>query len=133
MTTNNNSGLGTQQLKLLQKKAKEVKDQKFLQNSRKRLSEIAEKKMKTCFIGSIAAFEEVFGFLWGYGKKSHERTEEEENFFQLWTQVRNRILTNGNNQIRGFDNELERNTVHWDRFQMNMKPRIEEKGQEDDN
>lgn len=121
MTQEKTSDLSYQQLRVLRQRAQEAREEKYREDSRKRLSAIAEKKMKTCFIGDIAVCEEVMGFLWGHGKKEEELTDDEKQFRQLWYQARNRMLTNGNNQIRGFNNELERNTVHWNRFQMTVK------------
>ena len=115
------SDLSVHQLRLLRKKAREAQQEKYREESRKRLGRIAATKMRTCFVGDIAACEEVLGFLWGHGKKESDLTDDEKQFLQLWNQLRNRMLTNGNNQIRAFNNELERNTIHWDRFQMAVR------------
>ncbi len=112
------TGLGASQLKVMREKANEARKQKYLEESKKRLGRIAETKIKTSFVGAIAACEELIGFLWGNGEDA--LTPEQEEFKQLWEQLRNRIMTNGNNQIRAFKNELEKNTVHWDRHHIKV-------------
>jgi hypothetical protein len=53
-----------------------------------------ETRLKTTMIGSLAKFEEYFGYLWEEDNKN--RLEYEK----LWEEARNAILNNGNNQIR---------------------------------
>jgi hypothetical protein len=53
-----------------------------------------ETRIKTTMIGSLAKFEQYFGYLWE--ENSSKRLEYEE----LWEQARNAILNNGNHQIR---------------------------------
>lgn len=53
-----------------------------------------ETRFKTTMIGSLAKFEEYFGYLWEDDNKN--RLEYEK----LWEQTRNAILNNGNNQLR---------------------------------
>jgi hypothetical protein len=60
-----------------------------------------ETRLKTTMIGSLAKFEEYFGYLWEEDNKN--RLEYE----RLWDQTRNAILNNGNNQIRLALDELE--------------------------
>jgi hypothetical protein len=43
--------------------------------SKKRLNNNLKKKFDTTTIGSLSAFEENFGFLWGHGKKYSELDE----------------------------------------------------------
>jgi len=116
------------QLKELSAKAKAANQQKYLENSRKRLDKIMCTKIRTSFIGSLDAFEQVFGFLWGHGKKEEDKTEEEKQMFQLWAQARTEVLNNGNNQLRGARNEIANHTVSWNRYHMDLpvKPREEE-------
>lgn len=107
--------LNNSQTKILMDKARKARQEKFLESSRKRLDKIVGTKIKTTFIGSIAAFEEEFGFLWGHGIDD-ELTNEQENMRDLWNKVRTRILNNGNNQIRAASNEIDNHLVHWNRY-----------------
>jgi len=59
------------------------------------------KRFKTTMIGAISEFEKSFGYLWGIHKSENEDlTEREEQFLDIWENTRNRILNNGNNQLR---------------------------------
>jgi hypothetical protein len=65
------------------------------------LLEAMEKRLKTTMIGSLARFEESFGYLW------EKDTNTREYFEKLWDETRNSILNNGNNQLRLAVDELE--------------------------
>lgn len=49
--------------------------------------------METITIGSLAAFEDSFGDLWGHGKADGELTEDERAFRERWRTARKKILT----------------------------------------
>jgi succinate dehydrogenase/fumarate reductase flavoprotein subunit len=100
------------------KKNKKLKEEKYLEDSKKRLNNICEKKIKTAFIGAIAAFEEYFGKLWGINKELKELSKDEQKYNKLWEQVRIKILNNGNNQLRALKNELEQYTIKWNRYNL---------------
>lgn len=109
----------------LAKRAKQAKTERFGEDSKKRFDKILSTKVNTVMIGAIAAFEENFGFLWGKGKAFEELTKEELEFHELWQNVRNKVLNNGNNQLRALKNELANNSVIWNRYQLNL-PMLEE-------
>jgi hypothetical protein len=107
---------------------------KFLDDSKKRFLKTLETKMKTAFICPLNEFEKQFGFLWGDAnynntnvaarqlKECLERAGIEESLWlEIWNQVRERILTNGNNQLRALHNELETYSMHWNRYRMDLK------------
>ena len=106
------------QLKTAQQKQKEAKDLRYREKSKKRLVNIISTKIKTSFIGSIAAFEDGFGFLWGHDKD--DLNEDEQAMQEIWESVRARILDNGNGQLRGAINEIQNNSIHWDRFHVDI-------------
>lgn len=60
-----------------------------------------KKKILTATIGSLARFEEYFGYLWGHDQE--DITPEQEHMLDLWEQVRHEILNLGNKQIRSLD------------------------------
>ena len=69
------------------------------------------KRFQTTMIGAIFEFEKTFGYLWGQHKEDENTlTERELEFNDLWNDVRNRILNNGNNQLRKAIADLSRNT-----------------------
>lgn len=71
--------------------------------------EILKKRFQTTMIGALYEFEKSFGYLWGYEKTEDEfLTEKEEKFLDIWEETRNRILNNGNNQLRKAISETKR-------------------------
>ncbi len=110
-------------LKAIRNKIRKENQEKYLENSKDRLGKIVTTKIRTSFIGALSQFEENFGFLWGYGKNG-TLTEEEVIMQEVWEKTRTAVLNNGNNQIRAAKNEIECNTVHWDRYTMEF-PKVE--------
>lgn len=109
-----------EQLIKLRKEAMEAKRKKFLEESKKRLMKIISTKIRTTFIGALAAFEEDLGFLWGHGKEG-QLTKGESEYEAIWQDVRRKVLTLGNNQIRSIEDELVQNTVEWNRYHLDLR------------
>jgi murein endopeptidase len=65
------------------------------------LLESIEKRLKTTMIGSLARFEDSFGYLW------EKETSNKQYFEKLWDDTRKNILNNGNNQLRLALDELQ--------------------------
>lgn len=103
-----------EQLVVLKEKAKAKKEEQYLLDSKTRLDNIATKKIQTAFIGALDVFESIFGNLWGHNQK--HLTEKQLEMRDEWEKARNKILTNGNNQIRALNTELEMYTVRWNRY-----------------
>ena len=121
------------QMKALKTRLREAAQERFLDESRKRLDKIMSQKMRTTFIGAIAVFEEVFGFLWGHGEADHDITEQQQMMKDLWEEARTRILNKSNNQLRAVRSELNNHIVSWNRHHMEfpVKPLLEEKTDEE--
>jgi hypothetical protein len=81
----------------------------------KRLSDSIDKHFKTTFIGALSAFEKEFGGVWADGVPEAELTDQEYRWRKRWENVRNTILTNGNNERRATQAELREYTVRRDR------------------
>lgn len=92
--------------------------EKYKAQSKKRFFKIAEKKIKTSFIGALDQFEREFGYVWGH--KVEHPTVEQEEMREIWEKVRNNILNNGHNQIRNLETEMEYYTMEWDRYQYDL-------------
>ena len=107
------------QLRELHRKRKEAKEQRYLEESKKRLDNIASKKMQTSFIGALDIFEKTFGFLWGMGE-DRELTPDEEAMRDLWMKARTEILDNGHTQLRALSNEIANHVVSWKRYTMEL-------------
>jgi transcription termination factor Rho len=106
-------------LKALKKKMQEENQQRYLDESKKRLSKIVETKLKTAFIGALSNFEQEFGFLWGHGQKS-DPTEEQEFIKEIWERTRTSVLNNGNNQIRAVRSEIANHSIEWQRYRTEL-------------
>ena len=117
------------QLSDLRKQASEANKRRYNDDSKKRLMNIAKKKMNTSFIGALDQFEQKFGFLWGYIKNEGYTNDEiwlkqklaeigmtEDIFRSWWDDTRTNILHNGNNQIRALEQEIAQYTIKWDRY-----------------
>jgi hypothetical protein len=83
--------------------------------SKDRLQKIIEKKFKTSIIGAIASIEKYFGDLWGHGLDFAELSGAQKEFREDWAELRNEILTKGNNQLRAAQNELNEYSVSWNK------------------
>jgi hypothetical protein len=103
-------GLSFQQMRALRNQVKETNRERQLEAYRKRLDKIITTKIRTCFIGAIAQFEERFSFLWQDENTSPEMKE-------LWEQARTAVLNLGNAQLRAAQNEIGKHVVEWKRYQ----------------
>jgi hypothetical protein len=112
----------------LNKKRREELHKKFLEDSKEKLGNISERKVRTSFIGALAQFEAFFGFLWGQ-VSPEDLTDEQLEILDLvqqkgfdvylkdlWNKAREKVLTNGNNQIRGLKDEFQQYTIEWNRY-----------------
>ena len=106
-------------LRALKKKMKEDNEQKYMDESNKRLCKIVEPKITTPFIGALSQFEQEFGFLWGHTDNA-ELTEEQEFLKDIWEKTRTAVLNNGNNQIRAARTEIANHNVKWNRYHMEL-------------
>lgn len=104
-----------------------IAKEKYLKDSKDRLSKITERKIRTAFIGALSQFETFFGFLFGELPETLTKEQQailiflkdnnlEDLFKDAWQKTREKVLTNGNNQIRGIIDEFEHYTIHWDRY-----------------
>ena len=93
-----------------------MNNDRYQENSKKRLLNNIKKKFDTTIIGSLAAFEEEFGYLWGHGKPLEELTDDELDFRDMWNDVRAKILDNGNFNLRSAQTEISQYTLSWNRY-----------------
>lgn len=77
-------------------------------NLTEEINKYAGTRIRTSFIGALDQFEKTFGYLWGEGKDENSLTEQEQEFYEMFLQMRSRILRLGNDQIRVFRYESER-------------------------
>jgi len=105
------------------KKDQEEKNKQYLIDSNKRLFKIISTKLRTSFIGSLSAFEESFGHLWGHLLQESELTDNQKKWKRLWENTRTMVLNNGNHQIRSVENELSQYDISWNRHSTVLKPK----------
>lgn len=72
---------------------------------RKGLINQINKRFQTTIIGSLARFEDSFGYLWGHNSDK-ELTAKQQEFSDMWDYVRTSILNHGNNQMREAIDEI---------------------------
>ena len=68
-------------------------------NYRKGIIQQISKRFETTIIGTLARFEDSFGYLWGYNSDK-ELTTQQQKFLDLWEILRTSILNHGNHQMR---------------------------------
>lgn len=100
--------------KRLVEMAKKANLERRQNNSKEQMKKAISAKLKTTMIGSLAKFEENFGYLWGHGK--NDKTKNELEFAKLWDLVRTEVLNNGNNQLRAAMQEIDNYTITFDGF-----------------
>jgi len=95
---------------------KKRKEESYKDNSKRRLLNNLKKKFDTTIIGSLAAFEDRFGELWGHGLPNEELDEDQLYWREIWADARSKILDNGNANLRAAQNEIAQYTLSWNRY-----------------
>jgi hypothetical protein len=113
-----------------QSEYKSIREDKFKQDSRDRLSKILKKKVETTMIGALSSIEDHFAFLWT--SKDGGMSPEQKIMYDTFQKVRSEILDKGNTQSRNVDAELAQYEVKWLRYQTSM-PVISRKTGEEQN
>lgn len=106
---------------------KKQNDEKYRNNSKKRLMENITRKFKTTMIGALSHFEKEFGHLWAHGDPLEYLTPDQKEWRDIWEDVRTAILNNGNNQLRATLDEIAQYTMTWDRYQTQFIIKKQEK------
>ena len=102
------------------KKRRAESESKYKDSSKRRLSNILKKKFDTTIIGSLAAFEEKFGELWGHGLAMGDLDEDQRYWREVWMETRSKVLDNGNANLRAAQNEISQYTLSWNRYVTNF-------------
>jgi hypothetical protein len=113
-----------------QSEYKSVREDKFKQDSRDRLSKILKKKVETTMIGALSSIEDHFAFLWT--SKDGGMSPEQKIMYDTFQKVRSEILDKGNTQSRNVDAELAQYEVKWLRYQTSMPVISRKTGEEQD-
>ncbi len=121
--------INAEHLNVLKNKIKQQNENKYLEDSKKRLENIITTKIRTTFIGAIDIFEQNFGELWGYNS-NQPLTSSQKELLKLWNQIRTEILDLGNNQLRAAQLELSNHTIKWNRYTVNIP--IKPQGEKDE-
>ena len=108
------------------KKRRADSDNTYKDNSKRRLMNIIKKKFDTTIIGSLAAFEERFGDLWGHGLPLEDLDEDQRYLREQWMETRSKVLDNGNSNLRAAQNEASQYTISWNRYVTNFYRNDEE-------
>lgn len=76
---------------------------------------------RTIMIGSLDEMEKAFGHLWGHNEENP--TEEQEQWFAIWQEVRTRILDKGHNSAHWLKNNMDQYSVQKKRYHYNFRLR----------
>lgn len=98
---------------------KKIKEDKYVSESKDRLSKILKKKVETTMIGALSSIESHFGFLWEV-EKGEDVTPEKKIMHEIYQKVREEVLNKGNTQARNVDAELSQYNVSWLKYQQNI-------------
>jgi len=101
-------------------KRRKESDGRYKDSSKRRYLNILKKKFNTTIIGSLAAFEETFGELWGHGLSIDDLDEDQRYWREVWMQTRSKVLDNGNSNLRAAENEISQYTLSWNRYVTNF-------------
>ena len=113
-----------------QSEYKSIREDKFKQDSRDRLSKILKKKVETTMIGALSSLEDHFAFLWT--SKDGGMSPEQKIMYDTFQKVISEILDKGNTQSRNVDAELSQYDVKWLRYQTSMPVISRNIGEEQD-
>lgn len=113
-----------------QSEYKSVREDKYKQDSRDRLSKILKKKVETTMIGALSSIEDHFSFLWN--SKGEPLSPEQKIMYDLFQKIRSEILDKGNTQARNIDAELSQYEVKWLRYQASLPVVPRKLGEKDD-
>lgn len=95
---------------------KKIKEDKYISDSKDRLSRILKKKVETTMIGALSSIETHFGFLWEV-ERGEVSTPEKKLMYEIYQKVREEVLNKGNTQARNIDAELSQYNVSWLKYQ----------------
>jgi len=82
-----------------------------MSDSKDRLMQSAKRYLESCFVGSLAMFEEEFGELWGLNTKESLLTDIQRKNRERWRRVRSAILNSGNAKMRTLLIEIDHRRV----------------------
>ena len=97
--------------------------------SKKRLLNNLTKKFNTTTIGSLAIFEEDFGFLWGHGLPHSDLSDEQKEYRKLWKKTRISPLDAGHSNLRACQSEISQYSVRWNRYVTNFSINQDNQGE----
>lgn len=109
------------------------KTNKYKEDSKSQLLNIVDRKLHTTFIGALAKFEAAFGFLWGDDKDDLSEDDVEllklletngfdkEYWKEIWLETREKILDNGNNQLKALKKEIRNYDISWRRQKIDFR------------
>lgn len=100
------------------KEYKQIREDKYRQDSKDRLAKIIKKKVETTMIGALSSVEQHFGFLWE--SKNGQLTQEQKVMHDLYQKVRSEILDKGNTQARNIDAEIAQYDVSWLKYNVTI-------------
>ena len=104
-------------------KNNELAKEKHYQESKNQLINVVEKRIKTTMIGAIATIEESLSCFWKTEEGS--MNEEQKQIYNIFQDMRSKILDNGNNQIRLLEKDVDNFNIEAKKYHISfqIKPR----------
>ena len=99
-----------EELNALKRRGEEERKARRMKASKDRLIETGSKRIKTSFVGAVAAIEKHMPFLF--------ETEEGKEIF---ASVKKEIFDNGNDQIRDFEKDLDVYEINFKQYRLELK------------
>tara|TARA_Y100000385_G_C12473654_1_gene376090 strand:+ start:84 stop:461 length:378 start_codon:yes stop_codon:yes gene_type:complete len=99
---------------------KKAREERYKEVARNELYQKSRKRIQTTMIGSLAAIEDFFGFLWGLGQEENDITEEQKYMKNIYEKARSRILDKGNTQIDSLEADFAKYEIERRKFYIKL-------------
>lgn len=99
---------------------KKIREERKKEITKDALFNCCKKNIQTTMIGALDAIEKNFGFLWGFEDAGSDLTEEQNFMKGLYNELRDKILDNGNTQIRNLESEFSFYEIDLKKHHINL-------------
>lgn len=108
---------------------KKMREEKTKEINRDSLFKTCKKAMQTTMIGSLDAIEKNLGFLWSHNQYNEDLSEEQKYLKECYEKTRDKILDNGNTQIRILEAEFTSYEIDSKNVNVNLPIKTKKEGE----